>query len=218
MNSPDPGLFAGAPASRPATERFVLSYHGTLSEYNDLTVVLRALALLRGELPGLVFNVYGRGRSLPELEALAAELKLEDRVRFHGFRPLDEMPAVISGADLGIVPQRRSDFTSLNYPTKAFEYVALGVPVLMAWTPALQEMFGHIDGIFFHCDDPQALADLLRRMVLDREHARSVAQQQQAVCAGFAWPLESQRYVAVMRRLAALQGDAADPALEPVVA
>ena len=216
MNSPDPGLFAAPPttAPRPANGKFVLSYHGTLSEYNDLTVVLRAMALLRDELPGLVFNVYGRGRSLPELRALASELDLEDRVQFHGFRPLDEMPAVIAGADLGIVPQRRSDFTSLNYPTKAFEYVALGVPVLMAWSPALDEMFGHIAGIFFTCDQQEALATLLRQMVTDRNLARAVACQQQAVCAGFAWPVESQRYVAVMQRLV----QAPERVLEPVVA
>jgi glycosyltransferase involved in cell wall biosynthesis len=214
MNSPDPGLFGTATAAaRPAPNaQFVLSYHGTLSEYNDLTVVLRAMALLREELPGLVFNVYGRGRSLPGLEALAAELNLADRVRFHGFKPLDEMPAIIGAAHLGIVPQRRSDFTALNYPTKAFEYVALGVPVLMAWTPALGEMFGHIDGLFFHCDEPEKLAGLIRALHDDRALARVLAQREQAVCANFAWPVESQRYVTVMQRLV----QAHDTALETV--
>lgn len=217
MNSPDPGLFA-APAIAPAPSapsQFVLSYHGTLSEYNDLTVVLRAVALLRDELPGLIFNVYGRGRALPGLQALAAELELEDRVRFLGFRPLDEMPAVIASAQLGIVPQRRSDFTSLNFPTKAFEYVALGVPVLMAWTPALDELFGHIDGQFFHCDQPAALAALIRGLYRDGEAAQRLVQQQQAVCADFAWPVESQRYVAVMQRVAQ-QGNGRAP--EPLAA
>jgi glycosyltransferase involved in cell wall biosynthesis len=215
MNSPDPGLFGAQTAAAVPAPRgqFVMSYHGTLSEYNDLTVVLRALALLRDELPGLVFNIYGRGRSLPGLQSLAAELGLVDRVRFNGFRPLDEMPGIIAGADLGLVPQRRSDFTSLNYPTKAFEYVALGVPVLMAWTPALEELFGHLNGVFFHCDQPEQLAGLIRGLYHNPEAARALAQQQQAVCAGFAWPVEGRRYVAVMKRLV----QAPETVLETVV-
>jgi glycosyltransferase involved in cell wall biosynthesis len=202
MNSPDPGLFSpnGERAAH-SGERMVLSYHGTLTESNDLTVVLRAMALLRDELLGLEFNVYGRGRAVPGLQALARELGLEKRVHFHGYKPLDEIPALIAKADLGLVPQRRSDFTSLNYPTKAFEYIALGVPVLMTWTPALQEMFGHLEGVFFDCEQPAKLADLIRRLYWDRAQARELAQHEQAVCARFAWPVESQRYVAVMAGL-----------------
>jgi hypothetical protein len=71
----------------------------------------------------------------------------------------------------------------------------------MTWTPALQEMFGHLDGVFFDCDQPEKLAGLIRRLYWDRARARELAQQQQAVCARFAWPVESQRYVAVMTGL-----------------
>jgi glycosyltransferase involved in cell wall biosynthesis len=179
----------------------VLSYHGTLSEYNDLGVVLRALAALRGEAHGLTFRVYGRGRALPELQALAAELGLTDCVQFLGFHPLDEMPALIAAADAGIVPQRRSVFTSMNYPTKAFEYIALGTPVLMGATPALDEMFGHIPGIFFQPDDPAELAERLRALLADSGLAQRLAAQQQQVCARFAWAIEKQRYVTAMTRL-----------------
>jgi glycosyltransferase involved in cell wall biosynthesis len=215
MNSPDPVLFSAPPervnghgAAHPnghehrrAGEPFVLSYHGTLSEYNDLTVVLRALALLRDELPDLRLHVYGRGRALPGLQALAAELDLGDRAQFFGFRALDEMPAAIAGATLGIVPQRRSAFTSLNYPTKAFEYIALGIPVLMAWTPALDELFGHVNGVFFETNDPAGLAERLRALYHRPELRRQMAQQQQAVCAAFAWAAERRRYCRVMNQV-----------------
>jgi glycosyltransferase involved in cell wall biosynthesis len=203
MNSPDPGLFAWrAPAARAGRSScFSLSYHGTLSEYNDLGVVLRAMARLQADLPGLKLQVYGRGRAEPELRRLAAELGLEQRVAFLGYRPLDEMPARIGQADAGIVPQRRSVFTALNYPTKAFEYIALGVPVLMGYTPALDEMFGHIQGSFFQPDLPDQLADCLRALASDPQRARHMALEQQQVCARFAWAGEKQRYLAVAEAL-----------------
>lgn len=216
MNSPDPAIFTARPgAAMPsATGEFRLSYHGTLAEYNDLTVVLRAMALLRDELPDLVFDIYGRGRAIPALQALARELGLESQVKFHGFQPLDAMPALIANADLGLVPQRRSEFTSLNYPTKAFEYIALGVPVLMTATPALEELFGHIRGVFFSCDQPAELAGLIRRLHSDRDAALALAHQQQTVCGAFAWPVESRRYVAVLQSLL----PRTDAALEPAIA
>jgi glycosyltransferase involved in cell wall biosynthesis len=203
MNSPDPRLFAWqAPAQR--AERngsFILSYHGTLSEYNDLGVVLRAMARLRDELPGLKLRVYGRGRAEPEVRRLAVELGLGDQVAFLGYRPLDEMPARIREADAGIVPQRRSVFTALNYPTKAFEYIALGVPVLMGYTPALDELFGHIGGSFFQPEDPDELAECLRALAADPELAQRMAVAQQQVCARFGWAGEKRRYVAVAEAL-----------------
>jgi glycosyltransferase involved in cell wall biosynthesis len=217
MNSPDPALF-GAHAARPETPRrpgdFVLAYHGTLSEYNDLGVVLAALAELRAEAPGLRLHIYGRGRSLPALQAQAAALGLDGRVRFLGFRPLDEMPGLIAAADAGVVPQRPSVFTSLNYPTKAFEYIALGKPVLMGSTPALEEMFGHIAGMFFQPDDPAELAARLRALLADPGLAPRLAAQQQQVCDHFAWPGEKRRYVAAITRVCRRP----EPALEPASA
>jgi glycosyltransferase involved in cell wall biosynthesis/O-antigen/teichoic acid export membrane protein len=203
MNSPDPSLFAVQPAAGPVQRKdgFVLSYHGTLSEYNDLGVVLQAIALVREEMPGLRLKVYGRGRALPELQRQAAELGLDGQVEFLGFRPLDEMPARIRQADAGIVPQRRSVFTALNYPTKAFEYITVGVPVLMGFTPALHELFGHIRGSFFQPDSPEEIARCLRALVADSGRAHRMVQEQQAVCARFAWAGEKQRYVAVVNAL-----------------
>jgi glycosyltransferase involved in cell wall biosynthesis len=222
MNSPDPQLFGrgahcqteAATPSGNDSERFVVCYHGTLTESNDLTVVLRALDRLRNELPGLELHIYGRGRALPELRALANELRLNGGVKFQGFRPLDEIPALIAAAHLGVVPQRQSAFTALNYPTKAFEYVAQGVPALVAHSPALDELFGDIPGVLFQPGDVEGLADLIRAHYGDPALRRMVVAQQQAVCAAFAWPAEKQRYVAVINQLA----HGPEAALEPASA
>jgi glycosyltransferase involved in cell wall biosynthesis len=204
MNSPDPDLFGHgmAPLKPRRPDCFRLSYHGTLSEYTDLSVVLRAMVLLQPVVRGLNFHVYGRGRALPGLQALAHELGLQDRVTFHGVRPLDEMPGVVAAADLGVVPQRSSEFTALNYPTKAFEYIVSGVPVLLTPSVSLTEMFGDIRGVFFSTDDPAALARLIHQVYADPAAARAILAQQQAVCARFAWPVERQRYLDAMNRLA----------------
>jgi glycosyltransferase involved in cell wall biosynthesis/O-antigen/teichoic acid export membrane protein len=211
MNSPDPVLFQpranghSANGHHGRNGRFILSYHGTLSEYNDLGLVLRAVNQLRDEIPGLEFHVYGRGRSLPQLKALARDLNLETHVKFMGFQPLDDMPGLISHADLGLAPQCKSTFTALNYPTKAFEYIVLGVPVLMSRSPALVELFGPDNEAFFEPDSPGELASRIRALYSEPLFARRLLTQQQRVCASFAWPVEKLRYVAVMTAVAQAQ-------------
>jgi glycosyltransferase involved in cell wall biosynthesis/O-antigen/teichoic acid export membrane protein len=205
MNSPDPRLFWARPfrIRQPRdSRRFVLCYHGTLSEYNDLGLVLQAIAELGERVPQLEFRVFGRGRTLPMLQAMVSDLKLENQVKFYGYRALDEMPDLIAEADLGIVPQRKSAFTALNYPTKAFEYIALGIPVCMSWTPALAELFGDFPGIFFQPDNVAELARLIEQIALDPALARATVGRQQAACAGLAWVAEKLRYLAVMKGLA----------------
>ena len=211
MNSPDPVLFQPraigangkhANGHNGRNGHFVLSYHGTLSEYNDLGLVMRAVDQLRDEIPGIEFRIYGRGRSQAELQALARELRLEEHVKFMGFHPLDDMARLISAADVGLAPQCKSTFTALNYPTKAFEYIVLGVPVLMSRSPALHEIFGQASGAFFEPDDPEELAGLLRALYADPRSAERLLSQQQTICASFAWPVEKLRYVAVMNELA----------------
>jgi glycosyltransferase involved in cell wall biosynthesis len=203
MNSPDPRLFQPRPWRPRRGPEFRLSYHGTLNEYTDLSVVLRAMQSLGTTIPGLAFHVYGRGRALGGLRALAAALGLQGRVVFHGERPLDEMPAAVAAADLGVVPQRPAAFTDLNYPTKAFEYIASGVPALVTRSPALEALFGEIAGMYFRIDDAAGLAGLIHQAFAAPEAARALLARQQAACAQAAWAVERQRYLDVMRRLAA---------------
>jgi hypothetical protein len=65
----------------------------------------------------------------------------------------------------------------------------------------LEEMFGHLDDVFFDCDQPEKLAELIRGLYLDPDRRHALAAAQQAVCERFAWPVESRRYVSVMTRL-----------------
>ena len=66
---------------------------------------------------------------------------LLDRVTFHGRIPLDDVPAAIAAADIGLAPTRRNAFTDFSLSTKIFEYAAMGKPVVASRLPLIERTF-----------------------------------------------------------------------------
>ena len=115
-----------------------LVYAGALTPTYELDVVVRALALIAGDRPELA----GRPRRLRPrrrragLVEQAAELGIAERVTFHGRIPIEDVPAAIAAADIGVAPTRRDPFTEVSLSTKVFEYAAMGKPVVASRLPA----------------------------------------------------------------------------------
>ena len=115
-------------------------------------------------------DLYGRGDTEPELRTLAAELGIEDRLTFHGRIPIDDVPAAVAAADIGLAPTRLDRFTSITLSTKVYEYAAMGKPVVASRLPMVEATFpagtvgsyepgdatGMADAIIGWVDDPAA--------------------------------------------------------------
>ena len=56
--------------------------HGSIEERYGFDVIVRAIAQLRDEIPGIQFRFMGDGSFLPEILALADELNVEDHVAY----------------------------------------------------------------------------------------------------------------------------------------
>ena len=59
---------------------------------------------------------------------------LEKRVSLKGLISLEEISSVMADADLGIVPKRGNSFGNEAFSTKILEFMALGIPVIIADT------------------------------------------------------------------------------------
>lgn len=206
MNSADPGLFrpVGADgAGKGGNGHFRLVYHGGLFERYGLDVAIKAVGRLREAIPGLSFDIYGEGEALADLARLVRELGLSARVRLRGYVPIDQIPGAVATADLGVVPYRRNHFNDLLYPTKAFEYIALGVPVIVSRTAAVAALFAAVPEMFFEPDDVDGLAARILALYREPEQRERVRLAASAAYSPHAWDSQRRRYVALMRRLAA---------------
>jgi glycosyltransferase involved in cell wall biosynthesis len=105
-------------------------YAGAHGPANGLDFVLDAALELRDELPEAHFVLVGDGLTKPALVARATELGLEN-VRFLDPIPKNEIPALLSAADVGL--HVLGDLPLFLYgvsPNKLFDYMAAGLPVL----------------------------------------------------------------------------------------
>ena len=64
-----------------------------------------------------------------------AELPREPNIRYLGARPHAELPELVAAFDVGLIPYRRTTYTATVNPTKLFEYLAMGVPVVSTDLP-----------------------------------------------------------------------------------
>lgn len=154
--------FAGCPAKVPG-DTVRLGFVGFVRHWHGLDRVLHGLAAWEGA-PGLDLTVVGDGPARADLESLAAELGIADRVRFTGLASRDEVPRLVAGFDIALQP------ASVPYasPLKLFEYMAAGQAIIAPDQPNIREVLEHgHTALLFDPDDPQAMWRAIESLARD---------------------------------------------------
>jgi glycosyltransferase involved in cell wall biosynthesis len=133
--------------------------------------LLRAAAALAGELPGARFVFAGTGSEEANLRAAAAELGIQDRVNFLGFR--DDIPQVISALDLLVLPSVDCDASSAALK----EAMAIGRPVVATTVGGASEIVRDGEtGVLVPPGDSGALGAAIARILRLPDHGRSMGE------------------------------------------
>ena len=77
------------------------------------------------------FVLVGGGTMLPELRSIAAKKELDAFVTFTGQVSHDEVINYLSNADVGVAPDPKTSMNDSSTMIKIFEYMALGLPVVL---------------------------------------------------------------------------------------
>jgi len=208
MNSPDESIFPlrGA-CARPAlnangTEPVIVMYHGTLVERNGLDVAVEAFACLRNTLPGAQLHIYGK--ATPFLETVmqwARDRGLQQSVLHFGQRPLEQIVNAIDFCDVGVIPNRSNAFTNMNTPTRIFEYLARGKPVIAPRTPGIQDYFGEDSLLFFEPGNADELAQKIEFVASQPNESLAITERGQQAYKAHAWQRERETLVRMVGKL-----------------
>ena len=206
INSPSLARFDAAVHPRRAFRAdgaLRLIYAGGLTPTYEVDVAIRAVARLAHERPDLDarLEIYGRGDSEPVLRRLADDLEVADRVTFHGRIPIDDVPAAVAAADIGVAPTRRDPFTDLSLSTKVYEYAAMGKPVVASRLPMVVATFPADAIATYEPGDPGAMVAAIVRLADDPVAREAAVHRAAALVETAAWERESERYLAVVDRL-----------------
>jgi glycosyltransferase involved in cell wall biosynthesis len=166
-----------------------------------LDVVMEGLAVLREEGLRLRAAVWGDGDGVSDLIAVRDRLTLTEVVEIPGRRfRLDAIVGQLGQAGMAIVPLRRDVFTDLMLPTKLLEYVRLGVPVAVSWTPTIADLFPE-DSVFYIRELSVAgVAGALRQMLVAPVEARARAARAQMLDVARSWQEREGEFVALLEQ------------------
>lgn len=208
MNSPDEEIFqyrelssedlAAYDTSRP----FVIMYHGSLVERHGLDLAVTALGKIRETVPRAELRIYGRStRFLEQVMDSARKSELSDAVRYLGPRDLEQIAEAIRRCDVGIIPNRRSRFTEVNMPTRIFEYLSLGKPVIAPRTQGILDYFGPEELVLFELGNADDLARRLEYVFSHRMEVMKMVECGQEVYRTHQWSSERNRFVSLVTGL-----------------
>jgi glycosyltransferase involved in cell wall biosynthesis len=185
---------------------FELLYLGTISHRHGVDQCVRVLPLLRERIPGARLAVHaklsdGEGRPMQELQELARSLGVADRVDFRPPVPLDQVPAVMSRASVGVFTPHVDVHIDMALSLKVPEFVAMGVPVVAVATSIMRELFADSEVMLFPDGDLAAFADCLCRIHGDPRAARQMAARADRFTLQHGWEREFARYEDLLARL-----------------
>jgi PEP-CTERM/exosortase A-associated glycosyltransferase len=167
-NGVDVDRFVPRPKDAELMERYnlagklVTGFIGSVTEYEGLDILLRALKLVQERKTDVRCLIVGDGPALQDLKRLTKELELVAQVEFVGRVPHAEVARYYSVIDVFPFPRTRAKVCELVTPLKPYEAMAMGKLVMVSDIPALREMV--IDGqtgLIFEAENEQALAEAL---------------------------------------------------------
>jgi glycosyltransferase involved in cell wall biosynthesis len=135
----------------------VFAYAGIIGHAQGLEVILHAARKLAAE--RVRFLLIGAGPELEKLKAMAASMDLRN-VRFVEKMPRAELVGLLRTVSGVVVPLRKNDLFKGAIPSKIFEALALGKPLLLGVEGEARQLF--IDegraGLAFAPEDADDLA------------------------------------------------------------
>jgi glycosyltransferase involved in cell wall biosynthesis len=159
----------------PAPGAFTIAYAGGFAAHRGLETLLRALALVVESVPNARLVLMGSGPSESSLRELAMALGVADRVEFTGWIELDEMRSRLAHSNVGVVPHVRSAHTDSTIPHKLFQYMAMGLPVVVTDCAPLARIVVETGaGTVAKSEDPTSLAEAILALA-DHETASAAS-------------------------------------------
>jgi glycosyltransferase involved in cell wall biosynthesis len=154
---------------RDAEDRFSLICHGSIVKRYGQYIAIKAMGILKDQIPSIHLDILGDGEYVGELKKLTSDLCLGDRVHFHGLIPFEDMIRMLAGADLGVVPVEKNPYSDLVHTNKMFELIAMRKPVVITRTTAVEDFFGSDDSCmkYFESGNEKDLAKSVLELYRD---------------------------------------------------
>ncbi len=206
MNSPMENVFSESLLQRQVDSSdkrnlFRIMFHGHISLHNGPAVALEALAIVKNVVPNIRFDIFGHGDNLGASKAYADKLALNEIVKFHGSVPQKAIAQHIVKSDLGLIPNRSTPFTDINFPTRIFEYLCLKKPVIVPRTKGILDYFEEGSICYFEPGNAEDLARAIIDMWESRDLREKYVERGYPIYFNNRWSLQKEYFIKLLQKI-----------------
>jgi glycosyltransferase involved in cell wall biosynthesis len=159
-----------------AGDDVLVSYVGTVGMAHGLGTVLDAAEQLRQERARVRFVVVGDGAELASIRSGAASRGLSN-VSFTGLVPRDRARDILTASDVSLVTLRDSPLFRTVLPSKMFEAMAAGKPIVLGVGGEAREVLQRAGcGIAIDPEDAGAMCEAVERLAADQDLRRRMGE------------------------------------------
>ncbi len=157
---------------------FIVAYTSRLEQGKGHITLIKAIGLLKGEIPTIRLCLIGDGSQRKNLETYADKLSIYSFVTFKG--SINNVAELLSICDIGAFPSE-----SEGFGLAALEMMSMGLPMICTEIESFKNMFTDQDVLFFEVSDHVTLASLIKKMYNNSEERRFYQLQSRAMAESY---------------------------------
>jgi glycosyltransferase involved in cell wall biosynthesis len=171
--------------------RIIFSWMGTVyhPEMGDnLRFILDVFMSLAEKHSNIFLSLAGVGRYFKEVTGQLGTLKYKERIINEGWISPERIPAYLEKIDVGLLPLvQNTRFNLAKSPTKLFEYMASGRPIVASDIPSIREILNIGNAVFVRPDDAEDLARGVKELLADKNLAEKISRQALEDVKAYTW-------------------------------
>ncbi len=174
-----------------------LGFAGGISEVRGVKEIVKALELID---PTHNAELMLAGTFYPtDLKAAVEKMEGWKKVYFKGWLNRKDVLDLLTNVRIGVITRHPIKRHLSAFPTKLFEYMAAGLPVVVSDLPTIRPIVDESQcGILINPEDPKAIADGLNALLADPQGAEEMGRRGlDAVKNRYNWDTESEKLLAI---------------------
>ena len=204
LNLPDTRIFNVKQFTKKMKSKnnFTLIYPGTLNKHCGIDIAIKAIELLKDEIPNIRFIMYGKGSEYNRLKLMTKDLQLEDIIFFHKSVSWELIPEIIYNADIGLaLLSGHGEYPQQALSVKLFEFLAMGLPVIATKTKSTEYYLDDGVVMFSKQNDPKDVARCIKELYLDSNKRHELKRKGFEYIKRNNWELEKIKYFRIIDNL-----------------
>ena len=186
-----------SPGPKTENEGPIVLFMGTIYRFSGLDRVIRGWKRLLAVHPRARLLIVGAGEDQARLENMKAE-----NVIFTGMQPYSRLPEFIRSSDVCINPFELNPVTEKILPTKLFQYLGCGKPVVATKLPGTMTFLsGEEDGVVYTRTDDTV--DTLIQLLSDNDRRIRLSERGVAAARRYDWTEIARQMASWLEELAA---------------